>query len=79
MTDKVDQAHAEAPTDIAELFSRDPLELSTQDIDQIIARLRTQRSQFNLGNAMAGNMKPKTEKQKVIASLADKLDLKLDF
>ena len=69
----------EAPTDIAELFARDPLELSAQNLDQIIARLREQRSQFNLGNAMAGSMKPKTEKQKTIASLAEKLDLKLDF
>lgn len=69
----------EAPTDIAELFARDPLDLSAQNIDQIIARLREQRSQFNLGNAMAGSMKPKTEKQKTILDLAAKLDLKLDF
>ena len=69
----------EAPTDIAELFARDPLELSAQNLDQIIARLREQRSQFNLGNAMAGSMKPKTAKQKTVADLAGKLDLKLDF
>ena len=72
----------ETHTDLTELFARDPLELSDQDLDAIIARLREQRSQFNLGNAMAGSMKPKTEKQKAIQSLADKLDLgdlKLDL
>jgi len=62
-------------TDIAELFARDPLELSAQDLDAIIARLREQRGQFNLGNARAGSMKPKTEKQKQALSLSDKLDL----
>lgn len=62
-------------TDVSELFTRDPLSLSEQDLDAIIAKLREQRSQFNLGNAKAGSMKPKTEKQKAISSLSDKLDL----
>ena len=66
-------------TDIAELFARDPLLHTDKDLDAIIGKLRESRHQFNLGNARAGSMKPKTEKQKQIASLADKLDLKLDF
>ena len=61
-------------TDIAELFARDPLELSDQDLDAIVARIREQRSQFNLGNAMAGSMKAKPVK-KEIADLSSKLDL----
>lgn len=65
-------------TDIAELFSRDPLELSEQDLDQIIARFREARGQYNRGNAMAGNTKPKTAKQKQVLDLSAKLDLKLD-
>jgi hypothetical protein len=66
----------EAPTtDIAELFARDPLQLSEQDLNAIIGRLREQRAQFNLGNAMAGSMKPKTAKAKITQDLASKLDL----
>lgn len=61
-------------SDIAELFRRDPLSLSEQDLDEIIAKFRTARSQFNLGNLQAGATKAPTAKQKLVASL----DLKLD-
>lgn len=71
---------AEFPqTDIAELFSRDPLEHSDKDLDMIIAKLRESRSQFALGNAKAGSMKPASAKTKQAQSLIEKLDLKLDF
>jgi hypothetical protein len=62
-------------TDIAELFARDPLELSTIDIGRLVDKLREMRGQYALGNAMAGSTKPKTEKQKATLDLASKLDL----
>ena len=62
-------------SDIAELFARDPLELSEQDINQIIARFREARSAF--GNAPITSKSPPKPKQADVASLADKLDIKL--
>lgn len=44
-------------TDIAELFARDPLDLTDQDLDAIIAKLRASRAAFNEGAKGAGNMK----------------------
>lgn len=62
-------------TDIAELFARDPLSLSDQDIDRLVEKFREMRGQYVLGNAMAGSTKPKTAKQKTVEDLASKLDL----
>lgn len=64
-------------TDIAELFRRDPLKHSKQDIAAIVARFRESRHQFAAGNMKAGSTKPQTEKQKSISSLAKSLDLDL--
>jgi len=55
----------ETPTEplestIAELYSRDPLKLSDQDLDRIIERLRTQRARYAQGNMTAG--KPEVKK-----------------
>jgi len=47
-------------SDITELFQRDPLSLTTEDIDQIIARYREARTQFNMGNVKAGKLDNKT-------------------
>lgn len=66
-------------TDIAELFSRDPLSHSKQDVNAIIAKFREMRGQYNLGAAMAGSTKPKSPRQKQVADLATKLKLDLDF
>lgn len=63
--------------DLQELFSRDPLQLTKADISTIVEEMRRSRHQFNLGNMKAGNTKPKTEKQKQIASLADSLNIDL--
>lgn len=63
-------------TDLQELFSKDPLEHTKDDIAALVEELRKRRAQFNLGNTSAGSTKPKTEKQKQAAALADKLDLK---
>ena len=35
-------------TDLDELFARDPLKLSDQDLDIIIAKVRSQFAQFDL-------------------------------
>lgn len=65
--------------DITELFAKDPLQYTEQDLDAIIARFREARRQFNLGNVKAGSTKPKTPKQKVTSELLSKLDMKLDL
>jgi hypothetical protein len=62
-------------SDISELFARDPLELSTADLDEIIAKMRQMRAAFNAGNMKGGATKPLTEKQKAAATLADTLKL----
>lgn len=36
-------------SDLSELFERDPLQLSDQDIDTIIARMRQAQAQYELG------------------------------
>lgn len=64
-----------AETDIAELFARDPLELSDLDIGRLVDKFREMRGQYSMGNAMAGSTKPKTAKQKTVQDLSAKLDL----
>lgn len=64
-------------SDIAELFRRDPLQLTKDDFTQIVAKFRESRHQFAAGNIKAGSTKPQTEKQKSISSLAQSLDLDL--
>lgn len=68
----------EAPTDISELFSRNPLDLTKDDISLMVAKLRESRKQFNAGNATAGKVK-KTPKQKAIDELSAKLNITLDL
>jgi hypothetical protein len=63
-------------TDLAELFARDPLNLTDDDIRSIVEEMRKSRHAFNAGNAKAGSTKPKTEKQK-ISSLAEKMNINL--
>jgi hypothetical protein len=64
-------------SDIAELFARDPMSLTHDEIEQIVIKLRSMRGQFNLGIKAAGSTKPKTEKQKEIARLG--LNLEIDL
>lgn len=64
-------------TDIQELFARDPLQLTNDDITLIIEEMRKSRNNFNAGNLKAGSTKPKTEKQQAIASLATKLNISI--
>lgn len=63
--------------DIAELFSRDPLSYSEQDVVTIVTEMRKSRHAFNLGNVKAGSTKPKTEKQKKLEELANGLEIDL--
>lgn len=64
-------------SDLAELFARDPLSLTNEDITHIIEEMRKSRHAFNAGNMKAGSTKPKTEKQQAIANLADKLNISI--
>lgn len=64
-------------TDLAELFARDPLNLTKEDISSIIEEMRKSRHAFNAGNMKAGSTKPKTEKQKTIAALAEKMNINI--
>lgn len=66
-------------TDLAELFARDPLTLTKDDISALVTELRSRRSQFTLGAQKAGNVKAPTAKQKASAELATNLGLKLDL
>lgn len=51
-------------TDIARLFAEDPLNLTKDNIDEIIGYYRTARANFNAGEKAAGS----TKKMKEIAS-----------
>jgi hypothetical protein len=64
-------------TDLAELFARDPLNLTDPDIRLIIEEMRKSRHAFNAGNAKAGSTKPLSEKAKTIQSLAEKMNINL--
>lgn len=44
-------------TDIARLFAEDPLNLTKDNIDEIIKYYRTARANFNLGEKSAGSTK----------------------
>lgn len=57
-------------SDIARLFSEDPLRLTKEDISSIIAHYRQARAQFNLGEKQAGSAK------KIAGLKVEKLDLK---
>lgn len=65
--------------EIHEIMALDPLLMTREDISGIIAEMRKSRGAFNAGNLRAGSTKPKTEKQKQVADLASKLDLKFDL
>lgn len=66
----------EAPTDLHELYSRDPLLLTRDDIRALITDLRGRHAQYNLGNMKAGKA-TRTTKPSKLESLG--LNLKLDL
>lgn len=61
--------------DMSELFRRDPLSYSQQDIQVIVARFRESRKQFDLGNKKAGSTKPLSVAQKKAEELSLGLDI----
>lgn len=65
-------------TPIAELFARNPGDLSSDDLDQVIAKLRTQRKQFIGGNLSAGSPRPPSAAAKKTAA-AQKVTGKIDL
>ncbi len=66
-------------TDMQELFSRDPLDYSKQDITAIVEKLRTQRTRFAAGIKDAGKPASKVSKatkaQEEATAITGKLDL----
>lgn len=66
-------------SDIQELFARDPLELTREDLREIVEKFRQSRAQFNLGHKAAGSTKPPTEKQRRVSEAAAKLNFDLDL
>lgn len=67
---------SEEHTDINELFSRDPLKLTDEDITQIIVEFRKRRNLFN-ANPAAAAPKKLTDKEKAASSLKIDIDLGL--
>jgi hypothetical protein len=49
-------------SDISELFDRDPLSLTDQDIAKIVAKMREHQAQFELGVVAKPAPKPKSPK-----------------
>lgn len=64
-------------SDMQELFSRNPMELTRDDLTTIVEEFRKSRHAFNTGNMKAGSTKPKTEKQQQMEGLATKLGISI--
>ena len=47
---------------LSELFARDPLSLTDEDIKEIVKAFRDMNSKFNLGDTRAGSTKPPAAK-----------------
>lgn len=58
-------------TEIALLFSRDPLKHTDQDIDAMIAKMRESRHLFNSGAAPKAKAKPKSDIAQAALDLDD--------
>jgi hypothetical protein len=58
--------------ELSELFERDPLKLTDQDIDKIVARMREAQAQYELGVKTPVAPRPKaksTKTQDILKSL----------
>jgi hypothetical protein len=64
-------------SDLTELFSRDPLKLSKDDVKAIVLAYREKRRQFNLGGTLAGKAKVIPAKSQALMSAikSDDLDI----
>lgn len=58
-------------SDLQEILSRDPRTFTKDgpELKTIVEELRKARHQYNLGNAKAGSMKPKSEKAKAVSGI----------
>lgn len=64
-------------SDLTDLFAKDPLTYTDQDLRSVIEEMRKKRHQFNAGNLKGGSMKPLTEKQKATAAAVGDVELDL--
>lgn len=62
-------------TDINELFSRDPMKLTDDDITKIVAEFRKRRNMFKANPASIEAPKKLTDKERAASSLKIELDL----
>ncbi len=62
-------------TDLAELFARDPLSLTKEDVSSVVTEYRARRGQFTLGAMKAGKVAKPTKKAAAVSGLDLKLDL----
>lgn len=61
---------------LAELFSRDPLKVTRQEITEImVAEFRRKRAQFNLGAQQAGSTKKVSESVKAAVKIAGDIEI----
>lgn len=68
-----------ASQDIAELFARDPLELSKQDLTVIVEKLRGQRVRFAAGFTAAGTPASRVSKVTKAQEAATKVTGEIDL
>ena len=66
-------------SDVSDLFDRNPLDLTEDDIRTLVTHLRERRHQFTAGNLKAGSTKKPTEKQQKVLDDAKALGLDLDI
>ena len=64
-------------TSLSELFACDPLDLTKDDIQLVVQKLRDSRHRFNAGDKSAGTMTPpKTATGRAAKELGEQLSLK---
>ena len=67
------------PASLNELFARDPLSLSNQEIDQITAALRAQRAKWAQEEATGGAKKAGKVANQAVTAKLDVKDLEIDL
>lgn len=66
-------------SDINELFSRDPMKMTTEDIDKIIEEMRKKRHLFLAGPVKEKKAKAAPAPKTLTAKAASNLELDLDL
>jgi hypothetical protein len=65
-------------SDISELFARDPLKLTNDDISTIVGHYRTARGNFLIGDKKAGTTPSRKEKKTPVQLDLKELGINLD-